>query len=176
MTTTRTRKRPFIAGALATATAVALLATGSAHAAGTTAAVCTPQFTLAITPGFSLTPSSGSLTTHGETGTLTCAGTIDGERVTGPGTVSLDETYARGDCLSHVGIGTARVTIPTTGGAKHMIGDATSHRTGLALSAEVRFPGASFSGLGVAIPTKGDCALTPLREALITVTGTLSGS
>jgi len=165
-----------ILGGLATLALVALPATGSAQAAATTSAACTGQLTLTIAPGFSVTPSSGTLTSHGQTGTITCTGSIDGQRVTGPGTVGLDETYARGDCLAHVGTGTVTATIPTTGGAKHLVGAATSRRTGLALSAEVRFPGARFSGVGLAGPLQGSCLLTPMRQALITVTGTLIGT
>jgi len=176
MTSTNSSRPWRIGGALAAATACALLGTASAQAAGATSAVCTPRFSLSISPGFSLAPTSGTLTSHGETGSLTCTGKIGGHRVTGPGTVGLDETYAGGTCASHVGTGTARISIPTTGGVKHLAGAATSRRTALAVRAEVRFPGARFTGAGVAIPTKGTCALSPLRQALITVTGRLAGT
>jgi membrane protein implicated in regulation of membrane protease activity len=161
---------------LAALAVVALSATGSAQAAATTFATCTSQFTVTITPGFSLTPSAGTITSHGETGTVVCTGTIDGQRVTGPGTIGIDETYARGDCLSHVGVGTATITVPTTAGPKHLAGAATSRRTGVALSAEVEFPGAQFSGIGLAAPLQGRCLLTPMRQALLTVTGTLTAT
>ena len=176
MTISPARRHLRILGGLATLAFVALPATGAAQAAATTSAACTGQLTLTITPGFSLTPSSGTLTSHGQTGPITCTGTIDGQRVTGPGTVGLDETYARGDCLSHVGTGTASATIPTTAGPKHLVGAAVSRRTGVALSAEVRFPGARFSGVGLAVPLQGSCLLTPMRQAQITVTGTLVGT
>ena len=55
---------------------------------------------------------------------------------------------------------------------KHLAGAATSRRTGLGLRAEVRFPGARFA-VTVAVPLQGTCALTPLRRALIAVTGSL---
>ena len=176
MTSSPPRTHLWILGGLATLAFVALPATGSAQAAARTSAACTGQLTLTIAPGFSVTPSAGTLTSHGQTGTLTCIGTIDGQRVTGPGTVGLDETYARGDCLSHVGTGTATITVPTTAGPKHLAGAATSRRIGLALSAEVRFPSARFSGVGLAVPLQGSCLLTPMRQALITVTGTLIGT
>jgi hypothetical protein len=41
---------------------------------------------------------------------------------------------------------------------------------------EARFPGAHFSGIGLAIPLRGSCLLTPMRQALIAVTGTLKGT
>jgi hypothetical protein len=173
MTTNLTSRRHRIVAALAGMTAVALLGATSAQAGGETSALCAPSIPLTITPGFSPTPSSGSLTSHGETGSLVCTGTIGGQLVTGPGTVGLDETYAGADCLGHVGTGTATLTLPTTGGVLHMSGAATSHRTALALVAEVRFPGATFNGVGAALPTQGTCFLTPLRKAVISLTGTL---
>ena len=176
MTISPARTNLRIVLALAALAVVALSATASAQAAATTVATCSSQFALTISPGFSLTPSSGTLTSHGETGTVVCTGTIDGGRVTGPGTIGLDESYARGDCLSHVGTGTATITVPTTAGPKHLAGAATSRRTGLALSAEVSFPGARFSGIGLAAPLQGSCLLTPMTRALVTVTGTLTAT
>jgi hypothetical protein len=138
--------------------------------------VCSSRFTVTIAPGFRATPGSGTITSHGEAGTIRCTGTIAGQRVTGPGTVGLDETYANGSCLSHVGTGTATITVPTTAGPKRLVGAATSRRTALLVRAEVRFPGAQFSGIGLAIPLRGSCLLTPMRQALIAVTGTLKGT
>ena len=100
MTSILSSSRPRRTGAaLAAATACALLATASAQAAGATSAVCTPRISVTISPGFSLAPSSGTLTSHGQRGTLICTGKVGGHRVTGPGTVGLDETYAGGTCL-----------------------------------------------------------------------------
>jgi hypothetical protein len=164
-----------IGGALAVAATCALIGASSAQAAAATSAVCTPRISVAIDPGFRVRPGSGTLTSHGETGSIVCTGRIGGHRVTGAGTVGLDETYVRGDCLAHVGTGTVRISVPTTAGIKHLTGAATSRRTALGLRAEARFPGARFTGVGVAIPTKGDCVLTPLRQALIAVTGRLRG-
>jgi hypothetical protein len=176
MTISPARTQLRIAGVLASVACVALPATASAQPAAKTSAVCSARLTVTITPGFRVTPGSGALTSQGETGTLTCAGTIDGQRVTGPGTVGLDESYTNGGCLSHVGRGTASITVPTTAGAKHLVGAATSRRTALLLSADVRFPGAHFGGIGLAVPLRGSCLLTPMRQALISVTGTLKGS
>ena len=167
------RPRRRTAGVLATLSVIASFATGSAEAATTTKAVCSSQLTVTISPGFSITPGAGTLSSNGKPGIITCIGTIGGHRVTGPGTVGLDERYTHGDCLSHVGTGTATITVPTTAGLKHIAGAATSRRTALALSADVRFPGAHFSGVGLALPLRGSCLLVPMRQALISVTGTL---
>lgn len=143
---------------------------------GPSSAICVSRFSVTITPGFGPTPGSGTLASHGETGSITCIGKIGGHRVTGRGSVGLDETYTRGSCLSHVGTGTVRVSLPTSAGVKHMVGAATSRRSGLGLLAEVRFRDARFRGVGVAVPTQGNCLLTPLRRALITVSGSLNAT
>lgn len=176
MTISPARRHLRIAGVLATVAFVALPATSFAQPAAATSAVCSSRFTVTIAPGFRVTPGSGTITSHGETGTIRCTGTIAGHRVTGPGTVGLDESYTAGGCLSHVGTGTATITVPTTAGPKHLVGAATSRRTTLLLRGEVRFPGARFSGIGLAIPLRGSCLLTPMRQALISVTGTLNGT
>ena len=174
MTSSFTPRRLGIAAAAAIA-AAGPLAAAPAQANGGTSATCTNLLTVAISPGFSLTKSSGTITSGGETGSIVCIGTIDGASVTGPGSIGLAETYSGGDCLAHVGTGIASVTLPTTAGPKHMAGAAISRRTGLLLSAEVDFPNAHFSGLGLATPTQGTCALSPMRQALLSVSGTLSG-
>jgi hypothetical protein len=163
-------------GVVATLAAGALVGASSAQASDATSAVCSPQLSVTISPGFRVAPSAGTISSGGETGSLICTGDVDGHRITGPGTVGLDESYARGDCLSHTGVGTVRVSIPTTAGVVHLAGAATSRRTALALVADAQFPGASFSGAGVAIPTQGDCVLSPMRQALLTVSGMLGGS
>lgn len=165
-----------IVGLLGAVTAVALLGAASAEARASSSAVCVSRIALTINPGFSPTTGSGTLTSGGERGSITCIGKIAGHRVTGPGSVALDESYTRASCLSHVGTGTVRVTLPTTAGVMRMVGSATSRRTALVLRAEVRFPAGRFSGIGAAIPTQGNCLLTPLRRALITVTGSLAGA
>jgi hypothetical protein len=174
MRTTLTHGRPRIVGLLGALT-VALLAAAPAHAAGGTAAVCTTRFTATITPGFSTTAGSGTFTTNGQTGTMSCVGRIGGDRVTGPGSVAVEEGYT-GACVSHSGTGTVRVMLPTTGGMKDMTGARTIKRTGLVVHPEVRFPGARYSGIGVSIPKEGNCFVTPLRRALVLLVGVIRGT
>jgi len=66
-----------------------------------------------------------------------------------------------------------RMTIPTTAGAQHLVGAFTTKRTALAFAVDLRFPGSTYSGIGVIVPLSGSCLLTPLREVAITATGTL---
>lgn len=38
----------------------------------------------------------------------------------------------------------------------------------------MRFPGARYSGIGVVIPKQGNCIVTPMRQAVLVLTGLLS--
>lgn len=176
MSITPIHQRIRIAAVLSALAAAALVAAAPAQAAGATSAVCVNRFTATITPGFSLTPSSGTLTTRGQTGSINCAGTLRGHRITGRGSIGFDAVYTAATCSSEVSSGTVRVTLPTSGGIKHLVGALTVRRTALVVSVGVRFPNARFSGIGVAIPTQGNCLITPMRQALITIAGSLSAA
>jgi hypothetical protein len=115
------------------------------------------------------------MATGGQTGSFTCVGKIGGDRVTGPGTAGVETAYT-GDCLSHVGTGTVRIVVPTTGGAKDMVGALTVRRTGLVVRPHVRFAGARYRAIGVSIPTDGTCFVSPLRRALISLVGRIRGA
>jgi len=162
--------------ALVAMAAVALLAAAPAQAAGKTSAFCVHQFTATITPGFSPVPSSGTQTTHGETGSIVCIGEIAGHRVTGPGSIGFDMPYKAATCAAETGSGSTRATIPTTGGDQHLVGALAVRRTALAIRADAQFDGMRYSGIGVAIPKQGNCFITPLRQASIVLTGTLTGT
>jgi len=164
-----------IAGALATCAAAALLTTAPAEAAGKTSAACTNHFVATISPGFSPIATAGTQTTNGQTGSIACVGRIAGHRVTGIGTIGFDATYSGGTCASETATGTVRATIPTTGGPQHLVGALTVRRTALSISATVRFNhGIRYRGVGTPIPVQGNCAMTPLQQAVIVLTGTLS--
>ena len=164
-----------IAGALATFAAAALLAAAPAQAAGKTSAACTNHFVATISPGFSPIATAGTQTTNGQTGSIACIGKIAGRRVTGIGSIGFDSTYSGGTCASETATGTVRATIPTTAGPQHLVGALTVQRTALSISATVRFKhGIRYRGVGTAIPVQGNCAMTPLQQALIVLTGTLS--
>lgn len=176
MTATPTRRPLQIVVALAVLAAAGPLAAAPAQASEATSAVCVNRIAATFTPGLRMTPSSGAVTTNGQTGSMTCVGKIGGHRITGRGSFGVDYTYTGATCASHVGSGTARVTLPTTAGIKHMVGAFTNRRTALVIRPEVRFPGARFSAIGVAIPTHGNCFLTPLTGVLASVTGSFSAA
>lgn len=162
------------AGALAALAGVALLAATPAHATGATSAVCVTQFIGTISPGLGFTPSSGTETTHGETGSITCVGTLAGARITGPGTAGFDLTYTASTCAAQSSAGTVRVTIPTTAGNRHVVAALTVRSTALALRVEARSEDHHYSGVGVVIPLQGNCFFTPMRKASIVLTGSIN--
>ncbi|MEY2515185.1 MAG: hypothetical protein QOJ89_2543, partial [bacterium] len=103
-----------------------------------------------------------------------CTGTVAGRHITGPGTVGVEETtYA--NCLTDHSSGVVSVTLPTTAGPMHMSGPLTGRRLGLVEFVEIDFPQGHFSGSGPVAPTRGDCAFTPITQALVSITGTLRG-
>jgi hypothetical protein len=112
------------------------------------------------------------LTTGGQTGSVSCIGTLDGDRVTGVGSIGFEEQYT-GDCNADSSAGILRATIPTTAGVQHLAGTFTQRRTVLAFTVDVRFPGSRYSGIGAVIPTRGTCLLTPVTQADLLLTGSL---
>jgi hypothetical protein len=174
------RKGQRIVAAMVAMAGLALLAAAPGQAqSNTSAAVCTITFpAVTITPPFkplALMPASGTISSGGETGTVSCVGDIGGDRVTGTGTAGILYAYSNGTCLAHVGLGTATWTIPSEAGLKHMTGTLSVHRFGLGILAEVRFPDARFHVTGALVPLEGNCVLTPLRKVRVTVAGLLVG-
>jgi hypothetical protein len=123
-----------------------------------------------LSPGFSLTASTGTYGTVGETGTITCIGSMDGHRVTGPGTFGFEGIYA-GDCFGNNGSGTYSFTVPTEVGSKHFTGSYTERRTGFNGPVEASQPGGRFQGLFLVLPQKGDCIVSPVTEVMINIAG-----
>lgn len=119
--------------------------------------------------------TSGTVTSRGATGTLLCAVRLDGQPITGLGTFSVEETYTNATCLADASTGHVAATIPTATGPKHISGALTGRRLGLVEFVEIVFPNARFSATGLVLPTRGDCLLTPITTALVSVTGTLRG-
>jgi hypothetical protein len=89
-----------------------------------------------------------------ETGTIMCVGTINGHRVTGPGTFGHKGRTWDGDCFGNQGAGTFSYTIPTTEGRQHVTGTYTESR-GVTQEGpvEAEQPGAVFYGRHQVVPT-----------------------
>ena len=155
---------------------IAVFATAAAEAAPATSATCTGLLTINFTPGVTTIPGSGSATSDGQTGTMTCLGTLDGHRITGLGSFGAQETYtAGGACLTDRSSGQVAAILPTTGGPVTIVGTLSAHRLALIESIEIDFPQSHFSGTAIDVPTDGTCLLSPLRQVLVSVTGFLSG-
>lgn len=161
---------------LAVPAAATALAAAPAQAASATSALCASRFTATITPGFTMKPTTGTLTTHGQTGIISCVGKIGGHRITGPGSLGVHQNHSGATCRSVIGTGTVGVTLPTAAGRRHMVGALSVRRTALVVRVIVRFPDAHYSGAGVTIPTQGNCFVSPVRQAMVLVTGALSGA
>jgi len=162
-------RRPCLAGVLC-----ALLSPGlgaSAYGARDTSASCTFTFPNRLSPGFTLTSSTGTYGSGGETGTITCLGSLDGHRVAGPGTFGFEGVYT-GDCFGNIGSGTYFFTVPTDVGSKHFTGSYTERRIGFNGPIQASQPGGRFQGVFLVLPQKGDCLTSPVTEVVINMAGT----
>lgn len=151
------------------------LAPSPAQAQGETEAVCSMVWKTYLSPGFTMTKGQGIAgtglgITGAETGLITCAGTVNGHRVTGRGTFGHQGQTWDGTCFGNQGAGTYSYTIPTVGGVQHVTGTYTESR-GMNQEGplEARQPGAAFSGRHQVLPTGvvtsgEDCGSKPVTE------------
>jgi hypothetical protein len=117
--------------------------------------------------------------TGAETGLITCTGTVNGHRVTGPGTFGHKGRTWDGTCFGNQGAGTYSYTIPTAGGTQHVTGTYTESR-GINQEgpAEARQPGAVFNGRHQVLPTGvvtswQNCMSRPVTEVDAIMLGVL---
>jgi hypothetical protein len=148
-----------------------------AHAEGGTSAACSIAFPIHFSPGLSMTTGSGSYGSGGETGSITCTGTVHGHRITGPGTFGFEGTYTEGNCLAHKGTGSSFLTIPTDAGPVRVDGGSFSDQgLGLTGSSKARHTGGiRFSGTYIVLPVQGDCLVSPITSGQASMTGQMSG-
>jgi hypothetical protein len=132
-------------------------------------AVCVAQWLDSVSPGISMTPSAGTFTSNGQTGTITCVGSVNGHAVTGPGTFG-EQGVVNGTCAAGSGSATFSMTIPTDGG---LVGLTIPAVFTVAGGVGLR-PTGTFPGGFVSVPTRGDCLLTPVTQIAVVLHGTLS--
>jgi hypothetical protein len=141
---------------------------------------CRVSFRVNFSPGVSLVPSSGTLTTGGETGTINCEGEINGQRVIAGGPFSFDGRYGSGllgtglgdTCLGGSGTGTYRATVQTMGGPVRF-SEAVSFTytsTGLMTGGQGEVRGPNTIGTFGFRPTAGDCVGAPVTQFTVDVT------
>jgi hypothetical protein len=153
--------------------------TGTVPAQANDQTPCSFKFNADVNPGLSNSPSSGTVTSNGQTGTITCQGKVNGKTVTGPGTYGVDGRYGTNDpdtCTSGgEGNGTASMTIPTSDGPQRVTAPFTYTYGALQNGIlAVTFKGETWSGTAEVRPTKGDCASAPLTRMTAEGKGTLT--
>jgi hypothetical protein len=129
---------------------------------------CKHELEFTLSPGFSMTPSTG--TRHGE-GTITCDRPVNGKQPTGAGTVTDEGRYGTKDpdgCISgSEGDGIDTFEIPTADGMVKIESYFTYNgirpsTKGAVLSAE--FEGTRYTGNIELTPAEGDCVTAPVTK------------
>jgi hypothetical protein len=160
----------------------ALLALVPAPApAAADAVLCRFEARFQLMPGLSVLPGRGEFTSGGETGTITCHGSLPAGAVTGPGTFGADGRYGTGSlgdtCLTGgEGDGVQSFTIPTAGGSGHGTNPITFRygaTTGRVLGGTFRGP--AFAGTFDIASFEGDCVTQPMTAVVLRGEGSLSG-
>ncbi|HVW31785.1 MAG TPA: hypothetical protein VHL53_04535, partial [Acidimicrobiia bacterium] len=118
--------------------------------------------------------SFGQFTSGGETGTITCQGSVRGHAVTGPGTYGESGAFGAGpaggaDCSNGAGAGDFTATVPTDGGPQRLAGTVSFYWAG---ATGVVFKG-PYPGLLRISPDAGDCVSRPARELHFQAVGLL---
>lgn len=154
--------RSSVRSAVLAVAALALVTVPASPAAAS--AFCSFEAPITLSPGLSATtPTTGTFTTGGQTGKVTCHGDAYGKEITGPGTASFDGTLEPQTCAAGNGTGTATLVIPTAAGSMQLPYQFTFQRLALLGS----FSSQNFSGGFGFLPTKGDCFSAPVTGAMV---------
>jgi hypothetical protein len=141
---------------------------------------CRFEVDATLSPGVSSRPSSGTFTSNGETGTVTCDGPVNGEAPTGAGTLGLDGRYGLaggGDsCRSNrgAGDGTMKFTVPTASGSQHVDDPFTTTYALEGRRVVGKFTGQRFSGTFEITAARGDCFFDPITRVHLSGEGRLA--
>jgi hypothetical protein len=163
-----------IVGSLAAlAVILSVVTAGPALAQGGSAADCLISVPVHLSPAVSMVPTSGTETSGGETGSIACTGTFDGQRVTGPGPFGYEGTFTGITCLfdSAPLSGRYSFTVPTDAGSLHFIGTITDARIAVIDRFDLSQSGAHLTGSAAVVPINGTCLITPTTDILITILG-----
>ena len=130
---------------------------------------CLAEFDLTFSPGLSMSPNSGTGTSHGETGTNRCDGPINGKQVTGAGTRGEDVRYGvrdSGTCSGGEADVTFSFTMPTAGGVEHVASTFVATYGPFEGGGVYggTFTGERMYGKFTVTPTEGDCVTKPLTK------------
>jgi hypothetical protein len=134
---------------------------------------CTFEVDVALSPGLSRQPSSGSFDSNGESGKLDCQGSVGGQPVTGRGSFGADGRYGidgDGDSCKSTegrGDGTAHFTVPVEGGSQHVDDPFTMTYRVDGRSVVGEITGRRFSGTFDVTQADGDCLWRPVTKIRI---------
>ncbi|MGH8990146.1 MAG: hypothetical protein ACRDZ7_01300 [Acidimicrobiia bacterium] len=133
-----------------------------------------------FSPGFWREGNSGTLTTNGETGTVTCDGPVNGKQPTGPGTFGASGRYGTEDpdtCSDIEGVFENSSTLPTGDGEENFKNKGTwaagTFKGGGAFGGD--FSGDRANGTFEATPKEGDCVSAPMTKLNVVVRWTEKG-
>jgi hypothetical protein len=131
-------------------------------------------------PGFWRDGNSGTWTTNGETGTVTCDGPVNGKKPTGPGTYGAYGNYGTKDpdnCSNAEGVFHNSITVPTADGPQTVTNQGDwvvgAFRGNGAFGGA--FTGETADGTFDGTPKQGDCVTTPMTKMGIVLHWTLKG-
>ena len=166
----------------------------AALASGGSAAVCGVTAHMTLSPGLSMTPSSGVFGTYQDIGqnrapspgTITCAGELDGAAVTGPGQVWVSGSYGTGalsglqngdTCIQGSGSAEVKVQVPTSAGVKTLFGQISIVTAGTTGAASGSVGGATAGQLFQFSADPGqDCVNTPVTGLSVSAQGISLGT
>ena len=130
-----------------------------------------------LPPGLSIVPSSGTFTSGGETGTVSCDGPVRGIVPTGPGTLGVEGRYGTKDpdtCFGGEGDGRFSFTFPTATGVGNRSNVFTFSFSLIGLSRS-GFSGDGFGGSFDDVePQDGNCVVRPVTKIVVKGHGTIT--
>jgi hypothetical protein len=138
---------------------------------GGQATACTFSALFTLSPGLAVEPNSGTFTSHGERGQMTCdAGSGSFGAEGRYGTDDPDACFASGE-----GTAVQTWTIQMAGGRTRETNVITFTYGVLAAGGAIsgHFSGPRFSGTFEVMPTKGDCVTAPVTEVSLQGKGTM---
>ncbi len=141
---------------------------------------CSFEARFRLTPGLSVIPGGGEFTSGGQTGAISCQGTLSMGPATGPGPFGAQGRYGTGtigDTCQTGGEGVAvqSFTVPTAGGPVPVTNPIT-FRYGIATGQVMggTFHGDSYSGTFEIASFEGDCVVNPMTVVVLRGEGLLS--
>jgi hypothetical protein len=138
---------------------------------------CTFTTPITLAPGLSVVPSSGTFSSNGENGEVTCDGPVRGIVPVGPGTLGVEGRYGTEDpdtCFGGEGEGRFSFTFPTADGVGRRSNNFTFSFSLIGLSTS-GFSGDGFGGgFDEVQPEDGDCVLRPVTKLLVKGHGTIT--